>query len=97
MRKHCVFVQCLRIMVRNSLPEITTPSTHELREIWRSHPNDNTVRRLIVEIVRLRRQIEDAESYRKCIQQVWNEDPGGSHLVALYKLRVLLQDELRRY
>ncbi|HDR9511107.1 TPA: hypothetical protein QDC03_006300 [Burkholderia cepacia] len=52
---------------------------------------------MIIEVVRLRRQIEEVEYYRQCIQRVWNEDTGGSHLVALYKLRVLLQDELRRH
>lgn len=84
-------------MSRKPLPEIVTPSTRELREFWRSYPNDEVVRRLIIEVVRLRRQIEEVEYYRQCIQRVWNEDTGGSHLVALYKLRVLLQDELRRY
>lgn len=83
-------------MLRHPLPDVATPSTRELRELWRRYPDDQ-VRRLILEIVRLRHQLEDVESYRKCIQQVWNEDTGGSHLVALLKLRALMQEELRRF
>ncbi|WP_175867847.1 hypothetical protein [Burkholderia diffusa] len=55
------------------------------------------MRTLILEIVRARQQFEEAEDLRQVIQSVWNEDTGGSHLVALYKLRVLLQGEVRRW
>ncbi|WP_172820438.1 hypothetical protein [Burkholderia vietnamiensis] len=54
------------------------------------------MRTLIIEIVRMRRVLDEAEHYREIVQQVWKEDTGGAHLVALYKLRRLLQDEVRR-
>lgn len=44
----------------------------------------------------MRKVIAEAEEYRQIVQTVWNEDTGGAHLVALYKLRRLLQDEERR-
>ncbi|GBH24579.1 hypothetical protein BvRS1_16280 [Burkholderia vietnamiensis] len=55
------------------------------------------MRALVLEIVRARKQFEEAESLRQSVQKVWNEDTGGAHLVALYKLRRLLQDEVRRW
>ncbi|MCA8068549.1 hypothetical protein [Burkholderia vietnamiensis] len=54
------------------------------------------MRTLIIEIVRIRRVIAEADEWREIVQQVWKEDKEGSHLVALYKLRRLLQDEVRR-
>ena len=53
------------------------------------------MRILIIEIVRMRQVLDEAEQYRQIVQTVWNEDTGGAHLVALYKLRRLLQDEVR--
>lgn len=80
----------------NPLPSIQSPTRHELRLIWRQYPDGHEVRRLIIEIVRMRQVIREAEELRQIVQSVWNEDTGGSHLVALYKLRRLLQDEVRR-
>ncbi|MEZ7523996.1 hypothetical protein [Burkholderia vietnamiensis] len=83
-------------MSKPSLPDLTPPSIEELRDLWRQYPDGHEVRRLIVEIVRAREVIREAEGYRQIVQKVWNEESGGSHLVALYKLRLLLQDEVRR-
>ncbi len=84
-------------MSRLDLPFFKCPTTRELRVLWRRYPEGHEVRTLILEIVRARQQFEEAEDLRQVIQSVWNEDTGGSHLVALYKLRVLLQGEVRRW
>ncbi len=81
-------------MLRQPLPSFQSPTNRELREIWRRYPDGHEVRRLILEIARCRKQFAKAEDLRKRVQAVWNEDVGG-HLVALYKLRLVLQDEAR--
>ncbi|CAG9242888.1 hypothetical protein BDI4_1200006 [Burkholderia diffusa] len=63
--------------------------------MWRRYPAGHEVRRLILEIARCRRQFRDAENLRQTVQKVWSEDVGG-HLVALHKLRLILQDEARQ-
>lgn len=62
--------------------------------MWRRYPAGHEVRRLILEIARCRNRFDEAEDLRKTVQSVWNEDV-GSHLVALHKLRLILQDEAR--
>ena len=83
-------------MPKPPLPSIQSPTARQLREIWRQYPDGHEVRTLIIEIVRMRQVIAEAEEHRQIVQTVWNEDTGGAHLVALYKLRRLLQDEVRR-
>ncbi|MBR8219609.1 hypothetical protein [Burkholderia vietnamiensis] len=83
-------------MPKPPLPSIQSPTARQLREIWRRYPEGHEVRTLIIEIVRMRRVLDEAEHYREIVQQVWKEDTGGAHLVALYKLRRLLQDEVQR-
>lgn len=84
-------------MPHKELPTFNCPTTHELRAIWQRYPKGHEVRALVLEIVRARKQFEEAESLRQTVQKVWDEDTGGAHLVALYKLRRLLQDEVRRW
>ncbi|AYQ38352.1 hypothetical protein QZM64_18850 [Burkholderia cepacia] len=81
-------------MLRQPLPSFQSPTNRELREMWRRYPDGHEVRRLILEIARCRHQFRDAEDLRQTVQKVWSEDVGG-HLVALYKLRLILQDEAR--
>lgn len=81
-------------MLRQPLPPFQSPTNRELREMWRRYPEGHEVRRPILEIARCRQQFRDAEDLRKTVQKVWSEDVGG-HLVALHKLRLLLQDEDR--
>ncbi|AJY07043.1 hypothetical protein SB768_08040 [Burkholderia sp. SIMBA_043] len=83
-------------MPKPPLPSIQSPTARQLREIWRRYPEGHEVRTLIIEIVRMRQVLDEAEHYREIVEQVWKEDTGGSHLVALYKLRRLLQDEAGR-
>lgn len=40
--------------------------------------------------------LPESDGHRKAIAQAWNEETGGSHLVALYQLRLLLQRERER-
>ncbi|WP_261532749.1 hypothetical protein [Burkholderia multivorans] len=80
--------------MRKSLPDFQSPTNRELREMWRHYPDGHEVRRLILEIARCRQQFRDVEDLRETVQKVWNEDVGG-HLVALHKLRLILQDEAR--
>jgi hypothetical protein len=81
-------------MSRKKLPEFDSPTMDELREIWHRYPEGHEVRRLVLEIVRARRVIKDAEELRQIVQRVWSEDVGGDQ-VALYKLRLLLKDEAK--
>ncbi|AOJ31430.1 hypothetical protein [Burkholderia metallica] len=81
-------------MLRQPLPPFQSPTNCELREMWRRYPDGHEVRRLILEIARCRYQFRDAEDLRQTVQKVWSEDVGG-HLVALHKLRLILQDEAR--
>ncbi|WP_176329075.1 hypothetical protein [Burkholderia vietnamiensis] len=83
-------------MGRKPLPDIVSPSSAELRALWSRFRADREVRRLIIEIVRVRRLVADVEAHRKSIAKAWSEETGGSHLVALYQLRLLLQNEMRR-
>lgn len=84
-------------MPTKDLPHFTCPTAQQLRAIWQRYPEGHEVRTLVLEIVRARKQFEEAEALRKTVQSVWNEDTGGSHLVALHKLRLLLQEEIRRW
>ncbi|WP_269504018.1 hypothetical protein [Burkholderia sp. IMCC1007] len=68
----------------------------ELREFWNRYRGNKDVERLIVELIRTRRAIREMEDLRRIVQDCWNEVSNGSHLVALHKLRCLLQDEARR-
>lgn len=54
------------------------------------------IERLIIELVRVRRAIKEMEDLRQCVEKCWNEATQGSHLVALHKLRCMMQDEARR-
>jgi hypothetical protein len=41
-------------MPRKSLPEFTSPSSRQLRELWRRYPDDEAVHRACLEIERMR-------------------------------------------
>lgn len=84
-------------MATKELPYFECPTAQQLRAIWQRYPEGHEVRALVLEIVRARRQFAEAERLRKSIQSVWKEDTGGTHLVALHQLRLLLQDEIQRW
>ncbi|WP_175918297.1 hypothetical protein [Burkholderia pyrrocinia] len=78
------------------LPDIDAVTHRELREFWRRYRGNKDIERLIVELIRTRRAIREMEGLRVIVQASWNELSNGSHLVALLKLRCLMQDEARR-
>lgn len=82
-------------MSSRSFPQVASPSKRELRALWRQFPEGHVVRSLILEIVRQRRVVPEIERLRQSIQTVWSEEVGGN-LVALYQMRVLLAEEMRR-
>jgi hypothetical protein len=83
-------------MRRKTLPDFEPPTVAELRAMWRRYANDPAVCRLILTNVHLRRQIVELERLRGSVLTAWNEATGGSHLVALYQMRLLLQNEIER-
>jgi predicted RNA-binding Zn ribbon-like protein len=76
------------------LPSFPPFHIDELRELYARHAEPE-VRRLILEVERSRRVLAEVEYLRGVIDQAWQADVGG-HLVALYKLRLLLQQERER-
>jgi hypothetical protein len=67
------------------------PITVEMRELWRAYP-DPDVRRLLLEIVHLRRLLGEIETLRQAIDRAWKAEAGGQ-LVGLEALRCRLQEE----
>lgn len=85
-------------MRRSQLPDFVSPSTRELRALWRACGGANgqdTMRRLVAEVVRLRELVGDLDAYCGVVQRAWTEET-RSKLVALEKMRILLSDERSR-
>lgn len=80
-------------MPRTKLPDFSSPSTRELRAMWRTAGEQT--RRLISEVVRLRELVTELDAYGGVVQKVWSEDCRGK-LVALEKMRILFSDERSR-
>ncbi|WP_175994880.1 hypothetical protein ACJ51O_08250 [Burkholderia pyrrocinia] len=78
------------------MPEFVAPSESELRELWSTH-RDPEVRRLILEIVTLRKSLQKIMDWWQCASKVGNDkgDLGGptGHFQRLYHL---LREEMRR-
>lgn len=78
------------------MPEFVSPSESELRELWRTH-HDPEVRRLILEIVTLRKSLKKIMDWWKTADGAGNErgvlgGPTG-HFLRLYHL---LREEMQR-
>lgn len=71
--------------------DLRPPTLEEMRLLWRSYP-DRDVRRLLREIAHLRSVLAEVETLRQSIDHAWKAEAGG-HLVALYQLRIRLQEE----
>jgi len=67
------------------------PTLEEMRLLWRSYP-DPDVRRLLREVAHLRKVLAEVETLRQSIDNAWKAEAGGQ-LVALYQLRIRLQEE----
>ena len=72
------------------LQEFDNPTGHEMRKLWRAN-RDPSVRRVILEVVRLRQTMKEIEGYVAIIRAEY-----GDSLVAMHKLRALIKDELQR-
>jgi len=77
------------------LPDFSPPVDTEMRALWHRCA-DPDVRRVILEVQHLRAVLLDVEQFRAAIDTVWKKDVGGQ-LVALQRLRYLLQNERMRY
>ncbi|WP_321810055.1 hypothetical protein [Burkholderia sp. BCC1985] len=78
------------------MPEFSAPNDTELRELWRTH-QDPEIRRLILEIVTLRKSLEKIMGWWNAAAEAGNDRGvlGGpfGHFQTLYHL---LLDEMRR-
>lgn len=89
-------VSSLTIMSKKSLPEVfLAPTVKELRALWRKYPDDEALRRTLMEIERLRDVIDRIDATRESIERVWKEEDLGT-LASLHTLRILLGEEKRR-
>jgi hypothetical protein len=79
--------------MRKKLPDFSSPTTEQLRSIYATADAD--VRNVVLEVIRLRKLIEAIDDYRETVQKAWSEEDLGK-LVALEKLRILMQDERSR-
>lgn len=78
----------------SKLPDFETVTTRELRELWVKHRAPD-VRRLILEVERGRRKMDEVDSLYRSISEAYRR-AGGGHLVALHLLKVLLTEEKGR-
>jgi len=81
-------------MPRRALPDFSSPTTERLRELYRSS-GDELVRNTVLEVIRLRELVEQIDGYRESIERCWTAE-GHGQLVALYRLRILMQTERSR-
>jgi hypothetical protein len=79
-----------------SLPNFSSPSLEELRALWKRYRGNPDVERLILEVKRTHDVLLDVEDLYSSIEQAWRNE-GLGHLVALYKLRILVLDEKARH
>jgi len=82
-------------MPRKQLPDFPSPTTRQLRELWRKYPEDTAVQRACMEIERMRQVFLEIESYRIVIERCWRQETRGQ-LVALEKMRTLIAGERSR-
>ena len=78
----------------SKLPDFAPVTTREMRELWQKH-RDPDVRRLILEVERGRRRMDEVGSLYRSILAAYHQ-AGGGHLVALHLLKVLLAEEQGR-
>jgi hypothetical protein len=75
----------------SKLPDFEPVTTREMRELWKKY-RDPDVRRLILEVERGRRQMDEVGALYQTINKSY-QSLGGGHLVALGLLKTLLADE----
>ncbi|SAL01208.1 hypothetical protein AWB77_06298 [Caballeronia fortuita] len=78
------------------LPSFLPVSYHERRALWcRYRARDPDVQRLVLEVQRFRGVVDEAYQRQQVIEKCWREE-GHGQLVALEKLRLLLNNERTR-
>ncbi|WP_241331231.1 hypothetical protein [Burkholderia cenocepacia] len=78
------------------MPKFDAPSDSELRELWRTH-HDKEFRRLILEIVMLRKSLRKILDLWKCVDRVTKDFGELSGPFGHWrKLYLLIRDEMRR-
>jgi bacterioferritin-associated ferredoxin len=85
-------------MPRKRLPDFCSPSTDELRALWRACGGGSQCgqfRRVIAEVIRLRELVEELDAYCIAVQRVWSAET-HSTLVGLERMRILFSDERSR-
>jgi hypothetical protein len=82
-------------MRRKPLPDFITPTTRQLRELWRKYPDDEVLHSACLEIERMRQVFKDIEAYRVVVERCWHDET-RSTLVGLEKLRMLMESERSR-
>lgn len=75
--------------------DFASPSTDEMRGLWKQHPDDEVLHRVLKELHRLRDVIDRIDANRESIARAWSDANLGT-LAALHVLRILLGDEKRR-
>ena len=87
-------------MTRCFLPQMPSLTLTELRRLWHQHGSgseyDETIRRLIVDVVRMRKLVVEMDGLRGAAQRAWRDET-RSNLVALERLRILFNDERSRH
>jgi hypothetical protein len=89
-----IYTAFKRAMPRHQLPDFASPSTENLRELYRRSDDDLT-RRTVLEVIRLRDLVIEIDSFRESVEKAWKAE-GHGQLVALYQFRRLMQDERSR-
>ena len=77
------------------LPRFAPLSLKEMRAFWKQYRGNMDVERMLLEIQYSRQVIHDIEIYFVSVYKVWREPDLGT-LVALEKMRVLLQEQHAR-
>lgn len=77
------------------LPPFAPLGLKEMRSFWKQYRGNVDVERMLLEIQYSRQVIHDIEVYFVSVHKVWREHDLGT-LVALEKMRVLLQEQHAR-
>ncbi|MDE1182328.1 hypothetical protein [Paraburkholderia sp.] len=77
-----------------SLPDFASPTTDDLRDIYRRF-DDELVRRTVLEVIRLRKLTEEVDGYREIIERCW-KDANLGQVAVLYQFRMSMQTERSR-
>lgn len=75
-------------MAAQQLPSFEPPTISELRRIYAT-TTDPDVKRVVLELVRLRKVMVDANGHFQTVLKTWHANRNG-HLVAMHLLKTLM-------